>query len=162
MALAWEVPTWGIRGICLSLLQNEIILSLLFYMMSPKLCYCLLVEIGCWCRWAFAPVFMHFLQVETQPGQKAGMSSPPVACSLMFFHSQEGEIRLMGERREQRLAVSYQSTLTGLGGSWLQGDNHYCLLSPISLFCRYVPWDGCQENKDFLFVCFVLGMWETI
>lgn len=60
---------------------------------------------------------MHFLQVETLLGQKAGMSSPPMACSLMFFHFQEGEIRLMGERLEHRLAMSYQSTLTRLGGS---------------------------------------------
>lgn len=109
---------------------------------------------GCWCRWAFAPIFMHFMQVETLSAQKSEMMSPLIACSLMLIHFQEGEKGSssfwVGERLQHRFAISWQSTLTVLGGSWLQGDSCYCLLSLTSLLCSvsFGTLNGCQENKD--------------
>lgn len=57
-----------------------------FYMLSQKFFYCLLADIECWCRWAFAPILRRFMQAETLPAQKKSEMVSLIACSVVFVH----------------------------------------------------------------------------
>jgi len=126
------------------------------------------MEIRCWCRWVFALIFMHFKQVEGLPAQIPEMLSPLIACSLIVCSlpaEQEVRVLLGGRETWTPIAVSWQSTLTSLGRSSLQGDNCYCLLTHLAVLQR-CPLGHVTDAKKtkifFFFFRFVLGMQETI
>lgn len=127
-----------------------------FYAVCPKFCYCVLVEIGCWCRQAFAPIFRHFIQTETLPAQKPEMLSPRIACSLVCVRFQESQRDSSPSDRslEHRVAIFWQSTLM----VWVDLDCKVTIATtsfPLPLRSADVSLgmlNRYQENKDFFFL----------